>query len=191
MDRAMFDPVSLLVTCLGVFVIAFMKGGFGGGFATVGIPFLALVMDPLTAGALLAPLFVVMDLVALRYWKPATCSKPDLRILLPGLVIGIGLGAVLLNVLNSHAVAIAMALITLGSPPYGLGEVARLRPANVRRLKRSLRASGRASRPWLRILVGRLWRFATGKLALMQRALGLTMCLFGVLLLVSPQPSRP
>lgn len=33
-------------------------------------------------------------------------------------------------------------------------------------------------------------RFAVGKLPLMQRASGATMCLFGVLLLVSPQPSR-
>ena len=36
-----------------------MKGSFGGGFAIIGIPLLALVMDPLTAGALLAPLFVM------------------------------------------------------------------------------------------------------------------------------------
>lgn len=33
--------------------------------------------------------------------------------------------------------------------------------------------------------------FASGKLPLMQRASGITMCLFGVLLLLSPQPSRP
>ena len=69
-----------------------MKGGFGGGFAIIGIPLLALVMDPLTAGALLAPLFVAMDLFALRYWRPKTWSKPDLTLLLPGLVAGIALG---------------------------------------------------------------------------------------------------
>lgn len=33
-------------------------------------------------------------------------------------------------------------------------------------------------------------RFAVGKLPKLQRASGATMCLFGVLLLVSPQPSR-
>ncbi|MCE2453682.1 MAG: sulfite exporter TauE/SafE family protein, partial [Nitrospinae bacterium] len=81
----MLDPATISLTLIGVFVIAFMKGGFGGGFAIVGIPLLALVMDPLTAGALLAPLFVVMDLFALRYWKPKTWSKPDLALLLPGL----------------------------------------------------------------------------------------------------------
>lgn len=109
----MLDPWTVSLTLGGVFVIAFMKGGFGGGFAIVGIPLLALAMDPLTAGAILAPLFVVMDLVALRYWKPNTWSKPDLAALLPGLLAGVALGTVLLKVLDGRAVAVAMALITL------------------------------------------------------------------------------
>jgi uncharacterized membrane protein YfcA len=70
-------------------------------------------MDPLTAGALLAPLFVGMDLFALRYWKPSTWSKPDLKVLLPSLLVGIGLGYVALRILDARAVAIVMALITL------------------------------------------------------------------------------
>ena len=69
-----------------------MKGAFGGGFSIVGIPLLSIVMDPVTAGGLLAPLFIAMDLFALRYWKPSTWSKPDLVLLLPGLVVGIALG---------------------------------------------------------------------------------------------------
>ena len=93
----MFDLPTISLTVAGVFVIALMKGGFGGGFAIVGIPLLALVMDPITAGALLAPLFVAMDLVALRYWKPSTWSKPDLKVLLPSLVIGVALGTLLVN----------------------------------------------------------------------------------------------
>jgi len=108
------DLWTISLTLSGVFVIAFMKGGFGGGFAIVGIPLLALVMDPLSAGALLAPLFVLMDLVALRYWSPRTWSRPDLKLLLPGLGVGIALGTVLLGVLDGRAVSIAMALITLG-----------------------------------------------------------------------------
>ena len=104
---------TILVAFAGVFLICFMKGAFGGGFAIVGIPLLSLVMDPVTAGGLLAPLFIAMDLYALRYWKPSTWSKPDLKLLLPGLVIGIGLGYVLFRVLDHRAVAIVMALVTL------------------------------------------------------------------------------
>jgi hypothetical protein len=49
----------IAVSVAAVFLISFMKGAFGGGFAIIGIPLLALVMDPITAGALLAPLFCV------------------------------------------------------------------------------------------------------------------------------------
>ncbi|MBR9652629.1 sulfite exporter TauE/SafE family protein [Thalassovita aquimarina] len=108
-----FDPVIASVTIAAVFLISFMKGAFGGGFAIVGIPLLALVMDPIEAGALLAPLFVAMDLVALRFWSPATWSKPDLKVLLPALVVGIALGTWLLGVLDPGYVAILIGLLTL------------------------------------------------------------------------------
>jgi uncharacterized membrane protein YfcA len=75
----------IAVAFAGVFLICFMKGAFGGGFSIVGIPLLSIVMDPVTAGGLLAPLFVAMDLFALRYWKPSTWSKPDLLVLRLGL----------------------------------------------------------------------------------------------------------
>jgi hypothetical protein len=104
---------TILVAFAGVFLICFMKGAFGGGFAIVGIPLLSIVMEPVTAGGLLAPLFIAMDLFALRYWKPSTWSKPDLVLLLPGLVIGIGLGYVLFRVLDHRAIAIVMAATTL------------------------------------------------------------------------------
>ncbi|MCG5479874.1 MAG: sulfite exporter TauE/SafE family protein [Ensifer alkalisoli] len=104
---------TVLVAFAGVFLICFMKGAFGGGFAIVGIPLLSIVMDPATAGGLLAPLFVAMDLYALRYWKPSTWSRPDLILLLPGLVIGIGLGFLLFRFLDHRAIAIMMAMITL------------------------------------------------------------------------------
>lgn len=105
--------VTILITFAGVFLICFMKGAFGGGFAIVGIPLLSLVMDPITAGGLLAPLFVAMDLFSLRYWKPSTWSKPDLALLLPGLIIGIGGGYLLFRILDHRAMAIAIALVTL------------------------------------------------------------------------------
>ncbi len=105
---------TIVVALAGVFLIAFMKGAFGGGFAIIGIPLLSIVMDPLTAGALLAPLFIAQDLFALRYYRPSTWSKPDLAILLPALVVGIGAGYLTLSYLDRRAVAIVMALTTFG-----------------------------------------------------------------------------
>ncbi|MBN9531369.1 MAG: sulfite exporter TauE/SafE family protein [Alphaproteobacteria bacterium] len=107
------DPLTLLVAGAGVFGIAFMKGAFGGGFAILGIPLLSLVMDPVEAGGFLSPLFVAMDLVALRYWKPGTWFKPDLAMLLPALLAGIALGTWWLAAVDRGLVAVSMAVITI------------------------------------------------------------------------------
>jgi uncharacterized protein len=107
------DLSLLLVAALGVFLIAFMKGAFGGGLAIIGIPVLSLVMDPITAGALLAPLFVLMDAVALYYWRPKTWSRIDLMLLVPALALGTGLGFLLMKVVDQHTFAIIIAFITL------------------------------------------------------------------------------
>lgn len=104
---------TILVALTGVFLISFMRGAFGGGFAIIGIPLLSIVMDPVTAGGLLAPLFIAMDLYALRYWKPSTWSRPDLVVLVPVLVIGIGVGYFVFRALDHRAIAILMAAITL------------------------------------------------------------------------------
>ncbi|WP_445682306.1 sulfite exporter TauE/SafE family protein [Radicibacter daui] len=105
--------LTITVAVAGVFLICFMRGAFGGGFAIIGILLLSTVMDPVTAGGLLAPLLVVIDLFALRYYKPSTWSKPDLVLLLPGLVVGIGLGYLLFRFLDHRAISIVMAVITL------------------------------------------------------------------------------
>src|SRR3954464_13114904 len=118
---------TVLIAFAGGFLICFMKGAFGGGFSIIGIPLLSVVMDSVTAGGLLAPLFIVMDLFALPYWKPSTWSKPDLMLLLPGLLIGIGLGYLLFRVMDHRAIGIVMAAVTLifgGLWFVGGGEVA-------------------------------------------------------------------
>jgi uncharacterized membrane protein YfcA len=107
------DPWTLAVCLAGTFVIAFAKGAFGGGLALLGVPIFALAIDPITAGVILAPLFVAMDIVGLRYWKPSTWSRPDTLVLAPTLCIGIGIGALLLGAMNPRAVSVVIALITL------------------------------------------------------------------------------
>lgn len=106
-------PQVVAVAMGAVMAIGFMKGAFGGGFAIIGIPLLALVMDPIKAGGLLAPLFVAMDLYALRFWKPHTWSKPDLVLLLPGLLAGVTLGYLALQDLDRRLVEVLMGMTTL------------------------------------------------------------------------------
>ncbi len=106
-----FQVIAVSVVAVGV--IGFMKGAFGGGFAIIGIPLLALVMDPIKAGSLLAPIFVATDFYAFRYWRPRTWSRPDLAYLVPGLLAGVLAGYFVLRHVNRHFVEILMAVTTL------------------------------------------------------------------------------
>ena len=105
--------IVLMICCVSL-CIAFMKGAFGGGLATIGSPLLSLVMSPLEAGALLAPLLVVMDAFSLRYWSPKTWSKPDLTILVTGMLVGVSSGALLVSMLSAHYVSVIIAVTSLG-----------------------------------------------------------------------------
>jgi hypothetical protein len=103
----------VLAAGLATLLIALVKGAFGGGFGLVGIPLLSLVMDPISAGAIIAPLFIPMDIVALRYFPPRTWSKPDLKVLVPTMLVGMAIGTALLSALDRRLVSIAIAVVAL------------------------------------------------------------------------------
>jgi len=108
------DPWFLLVGWATVLVIAVGKGAFGGGLAMLGVPLMSLVMSPVEAAILIAPLVALMDVFAVGAFGPSTWSKPDLAWLLPGLAAGIALGAAVAALVDPALVGLIIAVITLG-----------------------------------------------------------------------------
>ncbi|MEI8146053.1 MAG: sulfite exporter TauE/SafE family protein, partial [Alphaproteobacteria bacterium] len=70
------DPLFYLVGFTASFLMAFGKGAFGGGLAILGIPLLALVMDPIEAAIVTAVLVAAMDWVALGSFPKQSFSRP-------------------------------------------------------------------------------------------------------------------
>ena len=107
------DPAFWAVGLFTIGAISFSKGAFGGGAASIGVPTLSLIMDPLGAAILVAPLVSFMDMFVLRSFGPSTWSKPDLRVLLPGLIVGLGLGWLLFDRADPRWVALLIGAISL------------------------------------------------------------------------------
>ncbi len=107
------DPILLAVLLGTIFVIAFTKGGFGGGFAILGIPALSFVMPAVDAAAVIAPLVLLMDVFTVRAFPPRTWSRPNLRVLVLPLLCGIALGGLTFALVDPAWVTLLIALVTL------------------------------------------------------------------------------
>lgn len=112
------EIAQVVAAVIATALIALVKGAFGGGFGLIGVPILSLTMDPVTAGVIIAPLFIPMDMVALRYYPPRTWSMPDLKILVPTLAFGIGLGTLVIALLDTRVVSITIAVVSLAFAAY-------------------------------------------------------------------------
>ncbi len=107
------DPVFWIVGLSTIAMIAFSKGAFGGGAASLGVPMLSFFIDPIGAAIIVAPLVSVMDMFTLRSFGPNSWSRPDLKILIPGLIVGLGLGWWLFEAVDPRLVALIIGATSL------------------------------------------------------------------------------
>jgi uncharacterized protein len=91
------------VTLLGL-----SKGGFAG-LGTMSTPLLALIVPPLEAAAILLPILICQDAISVWTYHRAW-SAWNLKVLLPGSVLGVGAGWLFARYLSN-----AMIELTVGS----------------------------------------------------------------------------
>ncbi len=85
------DPWFYAAALPAVILVGLSKGGFGGAMGFVGVPLMALVMSPLQAAAILLPILLLMDAVSLWTWR-GIYDRATLAAMLPGSIVGIGIG---------------------------------------------------------------------------------------------------
>ncbi len=106
------DPCFYVAASVAVLIAGIAKGGLGGGIAVVGVPLMAMVVSPGQAAAVLLPILMVMDALALRaYW--GAWDRPNLRILLPAALAGTVLGFITFDVLSDDGLRALVAVVAL------------------------------------------------------------------------------
>ncbi len=84
------DPWFYAAAIPAMIILGVSKGGFGAiGLLTV--PLLALVISPVQAAAIVLPILLVSDLVAVISYR-GLYDLTTLKIMLPGAMVGIGIG---------------------------------------------------------------------------------------------------
>ena len=106
------DPWFYAVAIPAVIVVGLSKGGFGGG-GLLGTPLLVLVIPPLDAAAIMLPIMIVMDLVALHAWW-GVFDRRSVAILVPASILGIAIGWAIAAYVSGDAVKLIVGAVALG-----------------------------------------------------------------------------
>ncbi|WP_027487926.1 sulfite exporter TauE/SafE family protein [Allorhizobium undicola] len=102
----------LAVAIPAVVLVGLSKGGLGGAFGLIGVPILALAMPPLQAAAIMLPILIVMDWVALYAWRHHN-DRSTLLLMLPGALFGIFLGWATSALVPASAMRLVLGIITI------------------------------------------------------------------------------
>ena len=103
------DPLFLLVAFLAVLLVGLAKGGFSGiGMAAT--PLLALAVPPLQALAILLPILMAQDVVSI-WWYRRDWDGWNLKVMLPGAVLGVGLAWAVGSVVPDNVVRLIIGVI--------------------------------------------------------------------------------
>jgi len=103
------DPLFLFTAIIAVLLVGLAKGGFSGiGMAAT--PLLALTMPPLQALAILLPILMMQDVISV-WWYRHDWDGWNVKVMLPGAVIGVALAGVLASVVPDNVVRLLIGVI--------------------------------------------------------------------------------
>jgi uncharacterized protein len=102
-----------------VLLIGLAKGGFTG-LGALGTPLMALAIDdPVKAAAILLPILIAQDIVGVTAFR-RTWDGSVLTAMIPGAIVGIGLGYLLAARVSADAVMAALGAISISFGGYRL-----------------------------------------------------------------------
>ncbi len=106
------DPAFLAVALFSVVLTGISKSGLGGGLGQLSVPLIAMFVSPAAAVAIMLPILCLIDISNIwRYRKD--WHRGNLIVLLPGAVVGIGIGALLFRHIDDNALRLLLGSISL------------------------------------------------------------------------------
>ncbi len=115
------DLTFFIVAGIAVVIAGISKGGFGAGLGFLATPFLALVVSPADAAAIMLPVLILIDQVGMvSYWR-----KWRWDVVWPVLVtgaFGIGLGALVFGSVSADMLRLGLGIIALSFLAFQLAQ---------------------------------------------------------------------
>ena len=105
------DPLFYAMAVPSVILIGLSKGGLTG-LGVLAVPLMAIVASPMQAAAVLMPILLILDLVAVWTYRKSF-DKITLIITIPSSIIGIIIGAVLVSQVNPDWIRVIIGFIAI------------------------------------------------------------------------------
>jgi len=106
-----FDALFFLAG-LAAFLVGLSKGGLPA-VGMLAVPILSLVMSPVKAAVLLLPIFVISDIAGVWLYRHVY-SAPNLKILIPAGVAGVGVGWATASFVSDRVIMLMIGMVGVG-----------------------------------------------------------------------------
>ena len=106
------DPWFYALAVPAMMIAGISKGWFGGGVVVLAVPLMSLTVAPQQAAAIMLPILMAMDLLALWVYRNSF-DRGHLRILLPAAVIGVGAGWASFGLLDAAVIRLVLGVIAV------------------------------------------------------------------------------
>jgi len=107
------DPLFYVAAIPALLITGISKAGFGTGLGILAVPLIALTIPASQAAAIMLPILCVMDLAALWAYR-GRWSRENMKIMLPGGLVGIVLGALTFRYVNEAGLKLVLGAIAIG-----------------------------------------------------------------------------
>jgi uncharacterized membrane protein YfcA len=106
------DPWFYALAIPAVLVTGISKGGFASGAGNLLVPMMALSVPAPVAAGIALPVLCAMDVSGLRAWW-GKWDKREMRVLIPGALLGILVGAATFTLMSDRAIKAMVGITTL------------------------------------------------------------------------------
>ena len=107
------DPLFYAAAIPALLITGISKAGFGSGLGIIAVPLLALTLPATQAAAIMLPILCIMDLAALWAYR-GQWSRENMKIMLPGGIAGILLGALTFRYVNEAGLKLLLGAVAIG-----------------------------------------------------------------------------
>lgn len=107
-----FEPLFYAIAIPAVIITGISKSGLGGGLGQLSVPLMAMVISPAAAVAIMLPVLCLIDAINIWAYRK-DWHKGNIAALVPGAILGIGIGALTYRLVDENMVRLLLGGLTL------------------------------------------------------------------------------